>query len=158
MGTMVAIFLLGFIDGLRSMTAPALVCWSAYFGWLHVDGTKLAFLKHPATLIFVTLLALGELVADKLPRTPARTAAVGLTARIVLGAACGVAVAIAMGISVPMAAVVGCMGAIVGAFGGYHLRHALVTKGHLPDLAVALGEDLFAILGGLILVSHHLQS
>jgi uncharacterized membrane protein len=158
MGTMVAIFLLGFIDGLRSLTAPALVCWSAYFGWLHVDGTKLAFLKHPATLIFVTLLALGELVADKLPRTPARTAAVGLTARIVLGAACGVAVAIAMGISVPLAAVVGCIGAIVGAFGGYHLRHALVSKGHLPDLAVALGEDLFAILGGLILVSHHLQS
>lgn len=156
MPVIVAIFLLGFIDGLRSMTAPALLCWAAHFGWLPVAGTKLAFLGHPATLILVTLLALGELVADKLPNTPARTAPVGLIARIVLGGACGAVVAIALGMSVPLAVVVACGGAIVGTFGGYHARHALVSRGHLPDFAVALGEDLFAVLGGLVLVSHHL--
>lgn len=140
------------------MTAPALLCWAAYFGWLHVAGTKLAFLSHPVTLALVTLAALGELVADKLPKTPARTAPVGLTARIVLGGACGAAVAIAMGLSVPLAVVVACVGALAGTFGGYHFRHALVSRGHLPDFAVALGEDLFAVLGGLILVSHHFRA
>jgi len=157
MPLVVVIFLLGLIDGLRSMTAPAVLCWAAHFGWLPVAGTKLEFLSHPAALILVTLLALGELVADKLPNTPARTAPVGLTARIVLGGACGAAVAIALGISVPLAVVVGCAGAIAGTFGGYHARHALVSRGHVPDFAVALGEDLFAVLGGLMLVSHHLQ-
>ncbi|HST12799.1 MAG TPA: DUF4126 family protein [Terriglobales bacterium] len=157
MGAMFAIFLLGFIDGLRSLTAPAIVCWAAHFGWLHFAGTKLAFLEHPVTLILVTLLALGELVADKLPNTPARTASLGLTARIVLGAACGAAIAIAKGLSLPVSAVVACIGAVAGTFAGYNVRHSLVTRAHLPDRAVALGEDLFAILGGLILVSHHLQ-
>jgi uncharacterized membrane protein len=152
-----AILLLGFIDGLRSMTAPAVVCWAGYLGWLHFAGTKLAFLDHPATLILITLAAVGELVADKLPNTPARTAPVGLIARIVLGGACGAAVAIAKGMSLPLAVAVGCIGAVVGAFTGYHVRHSLVSRGHLPGFAVALGEDLFAILGGLMLVSHHLR-
>jgi uncharacterized membrane protein len=151
------IFLLGFMDGLRSLTAPAIVCWAGYFGWLHFAGTKLAFLEHPATLIVVTLLALGELVADKLPNTPARTAPVGLIARIVLGGACGAAVAIAVGLSLPISVVVGCIGAVAGTFAGYNLRHLLVTRSHFPDFVVALGEDLFAVLGGLLLVSHHLQ-
>jgi len=30
----------------------------------------------------------------------------------------------------------------------------IVTRGHLPDLAVALAEDFIAIAGGLLIVSH----
>jgi len=30
------------------------------------------------------------------------------------------------------------IGALVGTFGGYHIRQALVTRAHLPDFAVAL--------------------
>ena len=78
-------FLLGCLTGLRSLTPPAAVCWAAHLGWLHFEGTKLAFLGHPVTLIVFTLLALAELIADKLPSTPARTAPLGLIARIVLG-------------------------------------------------------------------------
>ena len=51
-------FLLGCVDGLRSMTAPAVVCWAAHFGWLHFAGTKFAFIDHPSTLIVFTLLAI----------------------------------------------------------------------------------------------------
>ena len=56
-------FLLGFDDGLRSLTPPALVCWAAHFGWLHFAGTRLAFINHRATLIVFTLLAVVELIA-----------------------------------------------------------------------------------------------
>src|SRR6478736_6656198 len=90
-------FLLGCVAGLRSLTAPAVVCWAAHFGWIHLAGTKLAFLAHPATLVVVTLLALGELVADKLPRTPARTSPPGRIARVLLGGFCGVALATSTG-------------------------------------------------------------
>src|SRR5271154_6284929 len=84
-------FLLGCVAGLRSLTAPAVVCWAAHFGWLHLAGTKLAFMDHPGMLILFTLLAVVELIGDKLPRTPARTAPPGVIARLGLGGLCGAA-------------------------------------------------------------------
>jgi uncharacterized membrane protein len=147
-------FLLGCVDGLRSLTAPAIVCWAARFGWLHFAGTKFAFIAHRSTLTVFTLLAIVELVVDKLPNTPARTAPVGLIARIVLGGASGLALATGAGISVSLAGVIASIGAIAGAFGGYHIRRAVVLKTHLPDLVVAIAEDAIAIAGGLLIVSH----
>jgi uncharacterized membrane protein len=151
-------FLLGFVDGLRSLTAPAVVCWAAHFGWLHFAGTKFAFIDHRSTLVVFTLLALVELVLDKLPNTPARTAPVGLIARVVLGGASGVALAVGAGISVSLVGLIalmanGSIGAIAGAFGGYNIRRAVVLKMHLPDPVVAIAEDAVAILGGLLIVS-----
>jgi uncharacterized membrane protein len=148
-------FLLGFVDGLRSLTAPAVVCWAAHFGWLHFAGTNFAFIDHRSTLIVFTLLAFVEPVLDKLPNTPARTAPVGLIARIVLGGASGVALAIGAGISASssLAGVIGWIGAVAGAFAGYHVRRTVVLKGHVPDLVVALAEDAVAIVGGLLIVS-----
>jgi uncharacterized membrane protein len=45
------------------------------------------------------------------------------------------------------------IGAFVGAFAGYNIRHALVLRAHLPDFAVALAEDVIAIAGGLLIIS-----
>ncbi len=146
-------FLLGCICGLRSLTAPAVVCWAAHFGWLRFDGTRLAFLDRPILLAVVTLLAIGELIADKLPKTPSRTAPLGLTARIVLGGASAAALAVSARTGVSLAVVAGAVGGIVGAFGGYNVRHFLVAKKGLPDFAVAIAEDAVAIIGGLLIVS-----
>jgi uncharacterized membrane protein len=147
-------FLLGFVAGLRSLTAPAAVCWGAHLGWLHLAETRLAFLGHIATLIIFTLLALFELVGDKLPKTPARTSAPGLIARILMGAFCGIALALSAGASLIVGAVVAVIGALVGTFAGYNIRHALVTRANLPDFGVALVEDIIAVAGGLLIVSH----
>jgi uncharacterized membrane protein len=150
-------FLLGFVDGLRSMTAPAIVCWAARLGWLHFAGTKFAFIDHWSTLAVFTLLAIVELVLDKLPNTPSRTAPVGLIARIVMGGASGLALAVAVGISAPLAGVLASIGAvggaIAGAFAGYQVRHAAVSRMRLPDIVVALAEDAIAIAGGILIVS-----
>jgi uncharacterized membrane protein len=146
-------FLLGCVDGLRSLTGPAVVCWAAHLGWLHFAGTKLAFIDHPVTLVVFTLLAIVELVVDKLPNTPARTAPVGLTVRIVLGGACGLAIATSAGISPLFGAAVASIGAVVGAFAGYRIRRVIVSQTGLPDLAVALAEDAIAIAGGFLIIS-----
>jgi uncharacterized membrane protein len=146
-------FLLGCVAGLRSLTAPGVVCWAAHFGWLHLAGSKLAFMAHPGTLIFFTLLAVVELIADKLPKTPPRTAPPGLIARIVFGGLCGTALAISAGASLIIAAITGVIGALFGTFGGYNIRHALVVRAHLPDLAVALLEDVIAIASSFLIVS-----
>ena len=66
----------------------------------------------------------------------------------------GAALAVSAGGSVVIAALVGIIGALAGTFGGYNVRHALVSRAHLPDLAVALVEDGIAVAGGLLIVSH----
>jgi uncharacterized membrane protein len=147
-------FLLGCVTGLRSLTPLAAVCWAAYLGWLHFEGIKLAFLGRPVILIVFTLLALVELIADKLPNTPARTAPLGLIARVVFGCLGGVALATCTGGNLLGAGIVGIAGALVGTFGGYRIRRDLVLRGHLADFAVAIAEDMIAVAGSLLIVSH----
>lgn len=147
-------FLLGCLTGLRSLTPAATLCWAAHLGWLHFAGTKLAFLGHPVTLVVFTLLALVELIADKLPGTPARTAPLGLVARIVLGCLGAVALATSAGGSLLVAAIVGIAGAATGTFAGYRIRRDLVLRAHLADFAVALVEDVIAVAGSVLIVSH----
>jgi uncharacterized membrane protein len=147
-------FLLGCLTGLRSLTPSAVICWAAHFAWLHFAGAKLAFLGSPVTLIFFTLLALVELIADKLPNTPARTAPLGLIARIAFGCLGGVALGTSTGGNLLIAGIVGIAGALVGTFAGYRIRHDLVSRAHLPDFAVAIAEDAIAVVGSLLIVSH----
>jgi len=146
-------FGIGVVTGLRSMTAPAVVAWAAHLGWIHLSGSPLAFMGSAWAVGIFTVGGLGEFVADKLPTTPARTAAVGLTARIVIGLLTGACLGVARGPSYWLGALIGAIGAIAGAFGGYQARVRLVRGLHVPDAAIALPEDLVAIGLGLLLVS-----
>jgi uncharacterized membrane protein len=146
-------FLLGCVTGLRSMTGPALVCWGAHFGWLHLVETRLGFLERTSTLVVFTLLALGELVVDKLPNTPPRTALLGMSARIVLGATCGYALALSSGGGELLFAAAAVVGAVVGAFAGINFRRSLAAQTKWPDMVGALLEDAVAIISGLVIVS-----
>ncbi len=146
-------FLLGCVDGLRSMTAPAAVCWAAHLGWLPLSGTRLEFLGRPLALWIITIMAVGELIADKLPKTPPRTHPVGLIARAVLGGACGFAVAVAKQTTPVLPVLFAVAGALLAAFAGYNARRLLVTRLRLPDFLVALVEDAIAIAGGFCILS-----
>jgi uncharacterized membrane protein len=145
-------FLIGGVCGLRSMTAPAVAAWGARLGWLHLDGTLLAFLASKISLVVFSLFAVGELIADKLPFIPRRTTAGPLIVRMVFGAMCGAALCISAAASPIAGAVLGALGGVVGAFAGYQYRSSLAGK--VPDFALALIEDLVAIGGGFLLVSH----
>lgn len=146
-------FLIGVVCGLRSLTGPALVCWGAELGWLHVARSHLAFLGRAITVGIVSLLAVGELIADKLPKTPRRTAPGPLTWRVLMGGMCGAACGIGGDASVVISCLVGALGGLIGAFAGYWARRALTAEGKLSDFPVALVEDLIAVGGGLFLVS-----
>jgi uncharacterized membrane protein len=146
-------FLIGCVAGLRSMMAPAIICAAAYLRWIHLDGTPLSWMNTMGALCIFTLFAIGELVADKLPRTPARTAPVGLIARAVTGALSGAALSLSGGKGLAIGALLGAAGGIVGAFAGYQIRRGLVMQTKLPDFVVAVVEDLLAISGGLFICS-----
>jgi len=145
-------FLIGVIAGLRSMTAPAVVSWAARLGWLHVENTWLAFVGFAATPYIMSVLAIGELIADKLPKTPSRKAPPGFIARIVTGGLSGATLG-ASGGSWIVGLVAGVIGAIAGTFGGYEFRSRLVKAAGGKDLPIALLEDLIAIGGAFLIVS-----
>lgn len=156
MSAYVPAFLIGVIVGLRSMTAPAAVSWAARLGWLHLENTLLAFLGFAATPYIVSLLAIGELIADKLPKTPSRKAPAGFMTRVVSGALCGAALGASLGASGGGAVgglLAGVAGAIAGTLGGYELRVRLVRATGGKDLRIALLEDAIAIGGALLIVS-----
>src|SRR5258708_33034947 len=88
---------IGIVAGLRSLTAPAVVAWGAHLSWLNLHGSPLAFMGSTTAVAVFSLLAIGELVADKLPMTPKRTAPAPLIARIIIGGLCGACLCISTG-------------------------------------------------------------
>jgi uncharacterized membrane protein len=146
-------FLIGVISGLRSFTGPATVAWGLHLGWLSVGSSRLAFMGSTAGVIIISLLAFGELVADKLPSTPNRTSPVGLIGRFILGGFAGAILATAGGESLILGAVLGGIGGIAGAFAGYQVRTRTVKALKCPDFVIAILEDAVAICGGLYIAS-----
>ena len=150
--TLFLAFLIGVFAGLRSLTPPALIAWAVYLGWLQLTG-PLALIGSIVAVVIFTLLALGELVADKLPQTPSRTAPVGLIARIVTGALPGACIAAAGGVTLLAGAGLGASGGVAGCFGGYQARKRIVQALGIRDIYIAVIEDLVAICGCLWVVT-----
>jgi uncharacterized membrane protein len=119
---------------------------------LHVENTWLAFLGFAATPYILTILALGALVGDKLPKTPSRKSPVGFIARIVSGALCGAALGATSQVLIG-GLVAGVLGAILGTLAGYEFRTRLATAIGGKDLPIALLEDAIAICGAFLIVS-----
>jgi uncharacterized membrane protein len=137
-------FLLGVVSGLRALTPLAAVSWAAHLGWLKVSGTALAFMGFKYTPIVFTVLAIGELINDKLPKTPSRKTPPQFIARILSGSLAGGTVGAANG-SLITGVVAGAFGAVVGTYGGAAMRGRLAAA-FGKDLPAALVEDVFAVV------------
>ena len=137
------VFLLGIVTGMRTMTAMAAVCWAAWLGWLPETGWAF-WTTYLVSAVVFTLLALGEYVGDTLSTTPSRKAPGPAVARFVFGGLVGALVAKA--ISEPLAGgiLTGVLGAAIGTWGGFAVRHWTAKKvGN--DLPVALAESALAL-------------
>src|ERR671926_1845937 len=135
--TLLFAFLIGFFAGLRSLTPPAAVAWAVHLGWIRLTRPLSLIGSLPAVII-LSLLAITEIILDKLPNTPNRTAPPGLIARVVTGGLTGACVSIGGGRSAFVGAGLGLIGGIVGCFGGYHARARLVRSLGQPDFNIAL--------------------
>ena len=144
-------FLIGMIAGSRTMTAPAAVSWAARLGRVPLQNTGLSVLGAPATAAVLTALAVGELIADKLPATPSRTVPAQFTGRLASGGLCGAAVAMPQG-DWPAGLAAGVAGAFIGTLAGAAARSALVKLlGNKVEAAMV--EDALAIGSAAILLN-----
>lgn len=146
-------FLIGVVSGLRALTAPTAVSWGARLGWINLEGTSLAFLGHQISPYIFSVLALGEIVNDKLPKTPSRKAAGPFVARLVMGGLSGAAIGAARQ-NLVAGLIAGMVGAVVGTYGGYELRRSLAGLFGGNDLPAALIEDAIAVGGAFWIASH----
>jgi len=146
-----AALLLGVIAGLRAVTPVAAVSWAISLGILKLTGTPLAFLGAMVTPWIVSAIAVGELINDKLPKTPSRKVPIQFGGRIVSGGLAGAAVGLSTGALIP-GVVLGAVGAVVGTLGGAWARGRLAAA-FGRDLPAALIEDLVAVGGAALVVA-----
>ena len=144
-------FLIGVVAGLRAFTAPAAVSWAARLGWLHLENTGPSFLNSAAAAWILGLMAVAELINDKLPKTPSRKAPPAFVARIASGALSGAAVGAASG-ELTGGLIAGVVGAVAGTLGGYEARKRLVAATGGKDFPIALLEDAVAVVMGIAVV------
>jgi uncharacterized membrane protein len=147
----VVALVLGIVSGLRAMTSPAVTSWAARMGLLAVTGTPMAFIGFKYTPIIFTVIAIGELINDKLPNTPSRKVPPQFIGRVLSGCLVGATVGAAAG-SLTAGLLAGALGAVVGTLGGAATRRRLATA-FGKDLPVALLEDVAAIVISIVAVS-----
>lgn len=145
--------LIGVVAGLRSFTAPAAVAWGAYLGWFPtLHDSWAAWVGSLVTVVILTILAVAELVNDKLPKTPPRTATPVFAARLIMGGFAGAVLGTAWNYKFGSLGA-GIVGAVLGTLGGFRARRALVAKSGGHDLPIALLEDAIAVLGAYGIVA-----
>ena len=139
-------FGIGFVTGMRSMTALAALVWAAVLG--RTRGGWIPTGSRTRTL--ATLAALGEMAGDKMPFAPDRRIPSSFLVRLAIGAAGGVALA---GRDAPPldAALSGMAGAVAGTLLGRAARGG-TTRTRIGWIR-ALTEDATAAALATALVS-----
>ena len=140
--------LIGVVAGLRTLTAPAVLAWAAALHWINLSGTWASWMGHWATVAVLTVLAVIELISDKVPTMPSRKSAPQFLARLASGAFSGAVLGTAWGYKWGSLGA-GMIGAVLGTIGGYTARTALSAANGGRDRPIAQGEDIFAALAGI---------
>ena len=124
---------IGALSGSRSMLGPAVVAQSA---------------GSPTVRTLLAVCAAGELVADKTSIVGARTEALPLAGRLVLGAA---AAAASVKRHRVQAACAGAAGAVAAAYACFQLRRLATTRLKIPNVVAGMVEDAAALGAGAML-------
>jgi uncharacterized membrane protein len=142
---------IGTLCGLRTFTPLAVFTIAIHHQHYPLRGTPFAFLGTMTAHIFIVLLAIGEIIMDKLPSTPSRLRPPGLLGRATFGAITAVAFAYAHQRAIAVPLLLGIVGAMLGSFIGHRFRTGLVRVLKSPDWPVALLEDAICIGGSFLI-------
>jgi uncharacterized membrane protein len=151
---------LGLVAGLRSASAGAIASYitkkakrngtdnNRFIRFMHSDGFNTT----------LNVMAVGELIVDKLPFVPARTMPVGLVARIISGGISSAAVSETNGRGVILYALLGSAVAAGATYTFYHLRRIAGNKTGIADPLIAIVEDAIVAGVGLALIKTSQES
>ena len=141
---------LGAVAGMRCFSAPAfLSLLKARKGMAPVARA----LSSKAGTRTLSVLALGELVGDKLPGVPARIEPPALTSRILSGGLVGAVVARREKQPVLGLVLLGAAAAVASSFAFYSLRRFATQRLHVPKDLAGLLEDALVMRAGTRLLA-----
>ncbi|ACS43902.1 hypothetical protein [Methylorubrum extorquens] len=139
-------FGIGFVAGMRTMTACAALTWAASTG-----RTRDGFIPtSPEARTLATAAALAEMAGDKMPSAPDRRIPPSFAARLVIGAVGGWALA-GQPASPEHDALAGVAGALAGTLLGRAIRGP--DSGTASGRAWGLAEDVAAVCLAAALVN-----
>ncbi|MBC6990339.1 DUF4126 family protein [Hymenobacter sp. BT491] len=139
---------LGSLAGMRSMSAPAALSHGLQKNRSAALGSSLLrFMQTPTAATTLKVAAGAEMIGDKLPGMPDRTAPAILGGRILSGALVGATAYKAKGANAAVGAALGGVMAVAATFGALFLRKSLDKATGFPDVVWGLAED------GLVLTS-----
>ncbi|MCJ8211538.1 DUF4126 family protein [Mucilaginibacter sp. RS28] len=145
---------LGALAGMRSMSAPAVT--SHILSHHHankLEGTPLNFIQSDKVATALKVLAMGELVGDKMPKAPDRIQPIALGARILSGALAGASIYKAAGSNAVAGAVIGGAAAVASTFAFFYLRKTTVHHTKLIDPIAGAIEDALVLGGSTVLAT-----
>ncbi len=144
---------LGFVGGLRSITPFAALSLLRHGNAEDAasPASPLQYLDTPAARIITSVLALGELVGDKLPFTPSRLSPGPLAGRLIIGALVGWSICRQANRSPLLGAALGALGAASGSAAGYYARTWLGKVTKLPSPVLGILEDALALGAGALI-------
>lgn len=146
---LVLALLVGVVAGMRAMTAPAVVAWGAMLGWIDVTDKWSEWMAHPITVTVLTILLVGELITDQLPKTPSRKVPPQFIARLLTGGFAGAVIGSTV-FHTFSATGAGVLGAVLGTLAGAELRSRLAASNNGNDRPGAAIEDVVAVGGGFL--------
>lgn len=141
---------LGVLAGMRSTAAPAIASHIlSHHHSKQLEHSPLSFMQSKNLAIALKVMAVGELVIDKLPSTPNRTKPVVIAARCFSGALAGACIYKAANGNLVIGALLGGTVAFASTFGSFFLRKSVVNKSHLMDPLIGAIEDALVIGAGV---------
>jgi uncharacterized membrane protein len=137
---------IGTLAGMRSSSAPVIT--SHILSQHHskrLGKSPLNFMQSDKVSTGLKIMAISELVMDKLPSTPNRIMPMVIAARCLSGALAGASIYKASGGNTVTGALLGATAAFVSTFGSFYLRKGVVKKTKLFDPVVGAIEDALVI-------------
>lgn len=138
------VLLIGVVAGARVAMPLALLARRGVDG----DGRIARVLRSPWAEPVTAMAAAGELAADKLPAAPNRLDPGALGGRVAVGALAGAALGGEHGGSAAGGALLGAVGAVVGAYGLFHARRIVTDRTPLNGASVGVIEDAVVLALG----------
>jgi uncharacterized membrane protein len=144
---------LGVVAGMRSFSAPAFLSERLSHEGEAEGGRLDRVLSSKGVSWTLKVLALGELVGDKLPGTPARIAPPALVMRLLSGAVVGAAVARRDKRPVLGPTLIGAAAALASSYAFYTLRKFATQRLRVPNFVAGLLEDALTATAGARLMA-----
>lgn len=138
--------LAGFSAGLRTATPIGVMAAERNDASFRAGWKNWPLFRSGAGRFLLQMVWAGELIADKMPFIPPRTNPMVMASRIMVGGIAGLAVGSEGHGAAPrlLGMMAGVAGAAAGARGGYAYRTQVAESAGMPDLMLALPEDIAA--------------